>query len=61
MKIALIIIGAVIGMILQGNKLAKKEGMQETLSKAPIMGCFVFLVYGVIGGVIGWLIYSLFS
>jgi hypothetical protein len=60
MKIVLIIIGALISIGFGVNRLGRKEGMDETLKKLPGVGCLIYLVFGVMGGLIGWLIYSIF-
>jgi len=60
MKIVLIIIGALIGLGIGANSLKKKAGMTETLQKLPTVGCLVFLIYGALGGFVGWLIYAIF-
>jgi len=60
MRIVLIIIGAIVGIYLAARYLQKRQSINETLTKHSEFGCIFYLVYAVVGGLVGWIIYSLF-
>ena len=57
MKIALIIIGAVVGIIYAASILGKTPERREAWRKVPTTGCLILLLCGVFCGLMGWLIY----
>ena len=60
MKIALIIIGTVIGLIFGGYNISKTPERKEVYRKYPRIGLFIVLLYGGLCGLIGWLIFLFF-
>ena len=61
MRILLIIIGAIVGLYLAARYLQKRPSINETLAKHSEFGCFFYVLYAVIGGLVGWIIYSIFA
>jgi len=62
MRIVLIIIGAIAGIFWATKIIHKRPETHETVvKKSPEVGCFFYLLFVVIGGLIGWIIYSIFA
>jgi hypothetical protein len=57
MKIALIIIGIVIGIIGAARHLNKTEERKDFFRRHTLIGCLIVLIYMILGGVAGWLFY----
>ena len=61
MKIALIIIGAVVGIIYGASVIGKTPERREVYRKHYHIGFFILLLCGAFCGLMGWLISLLFK